>query len=194
MTGNSMHYPALFLVQPVKSQFLATVALVMGHIPRPVIIILLIAGLGGLYWLQRRFRRQPRINLPPAFRDQPHQFDQRWLELTGRVEHVFEEDSRLERPKRWVTDAWRDLTGSNDHTNRHMHQRFLVSAAGLAEGAVIKVDHNESFGKIRGLTEGASIALRGEYIHKPPPGKKYGLIHHTHPGGSGQKGGYARII
>jgi len=89
--------------------------------------------------------------------------------------------------KRRITHFSRTLTGSKNHSHRHIHQRFLVQSPVFPGRESILVLHNTSFGKIS-VRKGSRVVLRGEYLHTEGFRRGlfglqktlYGKIHKTH--------------
>lgn len=128
-----------------------------------------------LYW-----RRQRRLYYSgePTLRDQPWEFDQQEVVLTGKIEKLFE-DHIIEHAKRKFRDWYRRRIGNSDGKGRYIHQRFLMSADQLKRGHVILVEHNVKFGKVE-LREGARVEVQGEYLHTTVKDNFYGRVHFTH--------------
>lgn len=159
-----------------------------------------------LYWLPKaaalvlalyliRWLRQPRfrnVSASSDFANNPAKYHGNTIHLIGRIEYIVP-DTFAEKVKRKVTDIYRTAAESDDHTNRYVHQRFLISSPQLIEGEKLMVHHNIGHGKLP-LKRGAWVTLKGEYLHEPSENRRtgkqnrYGLIHKTHPpGGSAER-------
>ena len=121
------------------------------------------------------------------FKYQPWNYDRHIVQFYGKIEHVFKTslDRKLETA---ITHTVRTITKDKDPTNRHPHQRFLLTSPQLKKNEKILVSHNQRFGKLP-LKKGTWVELRGVYLHDR--GKKrgrfgkavlthYGKVHYTH--------------
>ena len=121
------------------------------------------------------------------FTDKPWEYDKRVITVIGRVERVLSDDMMF-KLRRKMVDVYRTATKNNDHSGRHVHQRFLVSSSILRRGQQIIVYNNTKFGK-QPVGKGTWVIIKGEYVHRSskmrgPFGtvqkSYYGLIHYTH--------------
>jgi hypothetical protein len=153
------------------------------------LICVAIALLSALF-IVRKFLyilRERTLNQTPGFFTQPWKFDNKIVQLTGKVAYVFS-DKPTAGLRIFLTNIWRKIVASSDPSARYRHQRFLLSSPDLRNGESIMVISNLSY-DIPRLGRGDSVEVQGVYVHTPSPKRSfwgtqrtfYGRIHYTHP-------------
>lgn len=134
----------------------------------------------------RRVLRTRRNRREGGFKNEPWKFDNLTIEVSGQVHRILE-NSVGDDFRRHATHLLRTVIKSNDHSGRHINQRFLLASSGLCKNEQLLVVINTAFGK-HALREGIWVRVRGVYIHRRSKkralwGTKlslYGLLHKVH--------------
>lgn len=131
----------------------------------------------------RKINSEKSANRDFSFKDRPWEYNRMFIELTGRVEYVFKNDPSFVF-RRKMTDIYRTITKDENHSGRHVHERFLLSSPQLAPNEKVMIINNTKFDTER-VKAGDWICVKGEYLHDLRHDNKksknfYGRLHYTH--------------